>query len=75
LRPGFIAACYAQLGRDAKAQLSANEVWKLVPGDPSTPDKNDNERWRSYWTRLVKFEDPNDQARYFDGLRKAGLPA
>ena len=75
LCPAWIAACYAQLGRDAQARAAAAEVRELAPGDPSVPDEDDNERWRAYWSRLGKFEDPNDQARFLDGLRKAGLPA
>ncbi len=75
LRPAWIAACYAQLGRDAQAQSVAAEVRALAPGDPSVPDEDDIERWRAYWSRLLQFEDPNDWARFLDGLRKAGLPA
>ncbi len=74
-RPAWIAACYAQLGRDEQARTAAAEVWKLAPGDPSVPNENDLERWRAYWSRLIIFEDPNDQARFLEGLRKAGLPA
>jgi TolB-like protein len=75
LLPAWIAACYAQLGRDAQAWAAADEARKLTPGDPSTPDEDDIERWRAYWSRLIKFENPNNQARYLEGLRKAGLPA
>ena len=75
LRPAWIAACYAQLGRDAQAQAAAAEVRELAPSDPSVPYEDDIERWRAYWSRLAKFEDPNDRARFLEGLRKAGLPA
>jgi adenylate cyclase len=75
IRPAFIAACYAQLGRDAQAQAAVAEVRELIPGDPSTPDEGNLERWRAYWSRLLKFEDPKNQTRYFEGLRKAGLTA
>ncbi|MCZ6840837.1 MAG: BTAD domain-containing putative transcriptional regulator [Alphaproteobacteria bacterium] len=75
LRPAWIAACYAQLGRDAQARAAAAEVRELAPSDPSVPDEDDKERWHAYWSRLMIFEDPNDQARFLDGLRKAGLPA
>ncbi len=75
LGPAWIAACYAQLGRDAQAQAAAAEVRELAPGDPSAPDEDDIERWRAYWLRLFKFENPNDRTRYLEGLRKAGLPA
>ncbi len=74
-RPAWIAACYAQLGREEQAKASAAEVLELAPDDPTTPDEDDIERWRAYWLRLFKFEDPNDQLKYFEGLRKAGLPA
>ena len=75
LRPGFIAACYAQLGRTAQAELAAKEVWALASGGQSVPKADDKESWRSYWSRLIKFEDPRTRENYFDGLRKAGLPA
>ena len=75
LRPAWIAACYAQLGRDEQASAAAAEVRALAPSDPSVPDERDIERWRAYWSRLIRFEIPNDQERFLDGLRKAGLPA
>ena len=65
----------ARLDRDSQARAAAAEVRELAPGDPSVPDEDDKERWRAYWSRLIKFEDPNNQARFLDGLRKAGLPA
>ncbi len=75
LRPAWIAACYAQLGRDAQARAAAAEVRELAPSDPNVPDEDDLERWHVYWSRLMKFEDSNDWARFLEGLRKAGLPA
>ncbi len=69
------AASHAQLGRDAQAQTAAAEVRELAPSDPSVPEEDDLERWRAYWSRLIRFEDANDQARFLEGLRKAGLPA
>ncbi len=75
LRPAWIAACYAQLGRDEQARAAADEVRALAPTDPSVPDEQDVERWRAYWARLIRFEVPADRDRFLDGLRKAGLPA
>jgi TolB-like protein/Flp pilus assembly protein TadD len=75
LRPAWIAACYAQLGRDEQARAAADEVRALAPTDPSVPDEQDVERWRAYWSRLIKFEVLADRNRFLDGLRKAGLPA
>ena len=73
--PAWIAACYAQLGRDVQAQAVAAEVRELTPSDPSVPNEGDIERWRAYWTRISRFENSEDQERFFHGLRKAGLPA
>jgi adenylate cyclase len=75
LRPAWIAACYAQLGREEQAHIAAAEVRALAPTDPSVPDEQDIERWRNYWSRLIRFEVPDDRERFLDGLRKAGLPA
>ncbi len=75
LRPAWIAACYAQLGREEQARAAAAEVRALAPTDPSVPDEQDIEHWRNYWSRLIRFEVPDDRERFFDGLRKAGLPA
>ncbi len=75
LRPAWIAACYAQLGRDAQARAAAAEVRALAPSDPSVPKEDDIERWRVYWSRMMPFEDPNNRAKFLEGLRKAGLPA
>jgi tetratricopeptide (TPR) repeat protein len=75
LRPAWIAACYAQLGRDAQARASASEVRERAPDEPSVPDEDDVERWRGYWSRLIKFENSIDQEKFLEGLRKAGLPA
>lgn len=75
LRKAAIAACYAQLGRDTQARAAAAEVRALAPGDLSAPEEDNDERWRVYWARLMPFEDPSNQARFLEGLRKAGLPA
>jgi TolB-like protein len=74
-RPAWIAACYAQLDRDAQAQAAAAEVRELAPSDPSVPNEDDIERWRAYWNRINRFENSEDQERFLEGLRKAGLPA
>jgi TolB-like protein/Flp pilus assembly protein TadD len=75
LRPAWIAACYAQLGRDTQAHAAAAEVRAIAPSDPSVPSEDDIERWHTYWSRLLRFESEKDWFQFLDGLRKAGLPA
>ncbi len=75
LRPAFIAACYAQLDRHAQAQVAAAEVWALASSDPSAPEKIDEAHWNVYWSRVMKFEDPDYWEKFLQGIRKAGLPA
>jgi TolB-like protein/DNA-binding SARP family transcriptional activator/Tfp pilus assembly protein PilF len=75
LRPAFIAACCAQLDRDAQAQAAADEVRALSTDDPSISDKMDLEQWRVYWSRIMKFENPIYWEKFLEGIRKAGLPA
>ena len=74
LRPAFIAACYAQLDRNTQAQVAAAEVWTLASSDPSAPEKMDEARWRVYWSRIMKFENPIYWEKFLEGIRKAGLP-
>jgi tetratricopeptide (TPR) repeat protein len=73
LRPAWIAACYAQLGRDAQARAAAAEVRAIAPSDPSVPNEDDIDRWRAYWSRLLQFEDSKDWSSFLDGLRKDEL--
>ncbi len=58
-----LAACYAQMGRDAEAKTRANEVMKRKP-DFSAAD---------YVGHLI-YRDDADRDHLRDGLRKAGLP-
>jgi adenylate cyclase len=69
-----LAACYAQLGRDADARRAmadflaeASKVMAHYPGD-------DPVAWRAYWARLFPFQRSADLEHMLDGFRKAGLP-
>jgi TolB-like protein/Flp pilus assembly protein TadD len=70
----LLAACYAQLGRDAEARQAmadfmtkAREEIRNFPGE-------DQECWRRYWVRQFPFKETNDLDHLLDGFRKAGLP-
>ena len=74
LKPAWLAASYAQLGRHAQANLAVQEVRRLATKDPAMPKHNGKEAWHCYWARLNRFENPEDFEHFMDGLRKAGLP-
>jgi adenylate cyclase len=59
----FLAASYAQLGRQAEAQATVKRVLALDP--QATIAK---------WAAQQPYKNPDDLEHYKDGLRKAGLP-
>ncbi|HYJ08219.1 MAG TPA: hypothetical protein VEX18_04405, partial [Polyangiaceae bacterium] len=67
-----VAACYAQLGRTAEAQLAARTLCSdsvaksLTLGGP--------EAWRSHFRRSLPLYDTRCLNQLLDGLRRAGLP-
>ena len=71
----FLAASYAQLGRDDEAHAAAAEFQELMGPEPTTLQGGDSERWRDHWFKLFQFMNPEDFEHLLEGLRKAGLPA
>jgi adenylate cyclase len=61
----WLAATYAQMGQLDEAGAEVAEVLRLVP----------NYSIAGTARRLVAFKRPKDDRHFFDGLRKAGLPA
>jgi adenylate cyclase len=58
----FLAAVYAELGRDAEAQAEAAEVLRINP------------KWSlAVWKQRVPYKDPAMLERVFAALRRAGL--
>ena len=45
----WLAACYAQLGRDEQARAAAAEVLRSAKTELANPPGNDVEGWRAYW--------------------------
>ena len=70
---GWIAACYAQLGRDADAHAAAAEFRNRALAGHAAPPGDDVEGWRAYWLKKFPSKNPTGLERLFDGLRKAGL--
>ena len=71
----WLAACYAQLGRDEQARAAAEEVLRSATTELANPSGNDVEGWRAFWARQTRFQNPDDFEHLLEGLRKAGLPA
>jgi TolB-like protein/Tfp pilus assembly protein PilF len=70
---GWIAACYAQLGRDDDARAAAAEFRNRALAEHVGPPLDDVEGWRSYWVGAFPLKDLTGHERLFDGLLKAGL--
>jgi adenylate cyclase len=75
VRPAWLAACYAQLGREEEASAAAAEVIQSVETELVIQPGNDSEFWRAYWARLACYKNPADFEHLLEGLRKAGVPA
>ncbi len=71
----FLAASYAQLGRNDEAHAAAAEFQDLMRPELTTLQGGDSERWRDHWFKLFQFMSPEDFEHLLEGLRKAGLPA
>ena len=74
VRPAWLAACYAQLGREGEASVAAGEALRSVETELAIQPGKDSELWRAYWARLACFKNPADFEHLLEGLRKAGLP-
>ena len=72
---GWIAACYAELGRDREARAAALQFLDRARVEQPRPSDDDAEAWRAYWLRRFPAKEPASVERLLAGLRKAGLPA
>jgi adenylate cyclase len=70
---GWVAACYAQLGRDADARAAAAVFRERALAEHAGPPGEDVEGWRAYWLKKFPSKDLTGLERLFDGLLKAGL--
>jgi general stress protein YciG len=71
---GWIAACYAELGRGREARSAALQFCKGAGVEHASLSGSDADVWRIYWRRRFPAKNPADLERLFAGLRKAGLP-
>ena len=59
----YLAASYAQLGRDEEAQAEVDKVLALDPEFSS-----------ARWAETLPYKNQTDRDHFLDGMRKAGLP-
>jgi adenylate cyclase len=71
----FLAACFARLGMDEQAQITADEALRLIDESRKQQLGNDRDRWQVFWSKWFPCSDPRDFRQITVGLRKAGLPA
>jgi DNA-binding SARP family transcriptional activator/Flp pilus assembly protein TadD len=71
----FLAACFARLGMDEQAQITADEALRLIDESRKQQLGNNRDRWQMFWSKWFPCSDPRDFQQIAVGLRKAGLPA
>ena len=71
---GWLAACYAELGRDSEARAAALQFRERARVEQPALADDDAESWRAYWLRRFPAKEQASVDRLFAGLRKAGLP-
>lgn len=74
LRYAYLAACHAQLGQSALARTNATKVLDVAAVEFGDIGGDPLERWQDYVSSVLRFQRPEDFARFADGLQKAGLP-
>jgi adenylate cyclase len=70
----WLAACYAQMGRDAEAHQAMSDFMAEAAKTTTRYPGNDRSAWRAYWAQKLPFQRPADFEHLLDGFRKAGLP-
>ncbi|MFE0759252.1 adenylate/guanylate cyclase domain-containing protein [Inquilinus sp. NPDC058860] len=71
---GWIAACYAELGRDREAHAAAMQFRERARAERAGPPDDNVEAWRAYWSKAFPAKERMSLERLFAGLRKAGVP-
>ena len=71
---GWVAACYAELGRTAEAHAAIAEFRARSRAEATGPPDDDVPGWRAYWAKCFPAREPASLEHLFVGLRKAGMP-
>jgi TolB-like protein len=71
---GWIAACYAELGREDEARTTATQFRERARMEKPGLAGDDAAAWKAYWARRFPARDRASIERLLSGLRKAGFP-
>jgi TolB-like protein/class 3 adenylate cyclase/Tfp pilus assembly protein PilF len=71
---GWMAACYAEMGREADARSSLEMFLRGAEADMALFPGRRLRDLETYWRGTMFYRDERDYEHLFDALRKAGLP-
>ena len=71
---GWVAACYAELGREQEARATARQFRDRARIEKPGLAADDAQAWKAYWARRFPARDQASVERLLQGLRKAGFP-
>jgi adenylate cyclase len=71
---GWVAACYAELGRAEEAEAIARQFRDRARMEKPGLAADDETAWKAYWARRFPARDRASVDRLLVGLRKAGFP-
>ena len=71
---GWVAACYAELGREEEARAAAQKFRDRARTEKPALATDDPAAWTAYWARRFPARDRASVERLLAGLRKAGFP-
>ena len=70
-----LAAAHAQLGNDEQAADAVQKYRTELDSTVLSDLGDDPAKWREYVSNVYSILQPDDMEHFFEGLRKAGLPA
>ena len=71
---GWVAACYAELGRQDEALSAARQLRERARLEKPGLAVDDEAAWKAYWAGRFPAKDRASVEHLLEGLRKAGFP-
>ena len=73
-KQGALAACYARLGLDREASLTAKAFFALAEQDFPGDGARNFAQTKEYWRCLFRFAKESDSEAFFGSLNDADIP-